>query len=142
MELNLSSVEPCLAGPKRPHDKVAISEMKKDWNACLVNKIGFKGFGLKSENINKEVKFELDGKTYSLKHGSVVIAAITSCTNTSNPDVMIQAGILAKNALNKGLKVAPYIKTTLSPGSQVVSEYLENSGLDKSLEELGFYNAG
>ena len=91
--------------------------MKKDWNACLTNKVGFKGFGLKPDVVHKEVKFQFEGKEYSLKHGSVVIAAITSCTNTSNPDVMIQAGILAKNAIAKGLKVAPYIKTTLSPGS-------------------------
>lgn len=77
-----------------------------------------------------------------MKHGSVIIAAITSCTNTSNPDVMMQAGLLAKNAVAKGLKVAPYIKTTLSPGSQVVSSYLEKSGLDGELEKLGFFNAG
>jgi aconitate hydratase len=77
-----------------------------------------------------------------LEHGSVVIAAITSCTNTSNPDVMIQAGLLAKNAVAKGLSVAPYIKTTLSPGSQVVSTYLQKSGLEVELEKLGFFNAG
>lgn len=117
MELDLSTVEPCLAGPKRPHDRVAMSDMKKDWSACLTNKVGFKGFGLKEEAVNKTSNFNFEGKDYTLSHGSVVIAAITSCTNTSNPDVMMQAGLLAKNAVAKGLKVNPYIKTTLSPGS-------------------------
>jgi len=117
MELDLKKVEPCLSGPKRPHDRVTLKDMKNDWNNCLTNKIGFKGFGLKPENIKKEAKFNFQGKDYVLKHGSVIISAITSCTNTSNPDVMIQAGLLAKNAVAKGLKVAPYIKTTLSPGS-------------------------
>lgn len=142
MELDLSTVEPCLSGPKRPHDRVALSEMKKDWQSCLTNKVGFKGFGLKQEDVQKEAKFTFENKEYTLSHGSVVIAAITSCTNTSNPDVMMQAGILAKNAVEKGLKVNPYIKTTLSPGSQVVSAYLKNSGLESELEKLGFFNAG
>jgi aconitate hydratase len=89
MELDLGKVEPCLSGPKRPHDRVTLKDMKKDWSSCLTNKIGFKGFGLKPENTKKEGKFNFQGKDYLLKHGSVVISAITSCTNTSNPDVMI-----------------------------------------------------
>ena len=117
MDLDLASIEPCLSGPKRPHDRVLMSDMKKDWAACLTNKVGFKGFGLKPEAVDKVSKFQFEGKEYELKHGSIVIAAITSCTNTSNPDVMMQAGLLAKNAIEKGLKMAPYIKTTLSPGS-------------------------
>jgi aconitate hydratase len=142
MELDLSTVEPCLAGPKRPHDRVALSDMKSDWKQCLTNKVGFKGFGLKPEATEKTAKFTFENKDYTLSHGSVVIAAITSCTNTSNPDVMMQAGLLARNAVAKGLKVAPFIKTTLSPGSQVVSSYLQNSGLEAELEKLGFFNAG
>lgn len=89
MELDMSSVEPCLSGPKRPHDRVPLSEMKSDWNKCLTNKVGFKGFGLKPEHVDKECTFNYEGKDYKMSHGSVVIAAITSCTNTSNPDVMI-----------------------------------------------------
>ena len=142
MELDLSTVEPCLSGPKRPHDRVPMSQMKSDWESCLTSKPGFKGFGIKPEAVEQKAPFTYEGKDYELKHGSVIIAAITSCTNTSNPDVMMQAGLLARNAVAKGLEVAPYIKTTLSPGSQVVSSYLEKSGLDKDLEKLGFFNAG
>jgi aconitate hydratase len=91
----------------------------------LTAKVGFKGYGLAESNKNKKVKFNYKGKDYELGHGSVVIAAITSCTNTSNPDVMLAAGIVAKNAVAKGLKVKPYIKTTLSPGSGVVKTYFE-----------------
>lgn len=142
MELDLSTIEPCLSGPKRPHDRVPMSQMPKDWSECLTNKPGFKGFGIKQEALDSKSPFTFEGKQYELSHGSVVIAAITSCTNTSNPDVMMQAGLLARNAAAKGLTVNPYIKTTLSPGSQVVSSYLEKSGLDKDLEKLGFFNAG
>lgn len=116
--------------------------MKSDFQQCLSSKPGFKGFGVKEDAMDKEAPFNFQGKDYTLKHGSVIIAAITSCTNTSNPDVMMQAGLLARNAVAKGLEMAPYIKTTLSPGSQVVSSYLEKSGLDKDLEALGFFNAG
>lgn len=105
MELDLSSVEPCLSGPKRPHDRVLLKEMKKDFNACLPNKNGFKGFEVAEKDMNNSVKLVKDGKEIVLKHGSVVIAAITSCTNTSNPDVMVQAGLLCKNANALGLKV-------------------------------------
>jgi len=100
----------------------------------LTNKVGFKGFGLKPENIKKPSKLTYNGKDYTLNNGSVVIAAITSCTNTSNPDVLLHAGLLAKNAVEKGLSVNPYIKTTLSPGSGVVTKYLQSSGLDKYLD--------
>jgi len=116
--------------------------MKNDWNNCLTSKVGFKGFGLKPEALKNTSKFNYHGKEYTLSNGSVIIAAITSCTNTSNPDVMLQAGLLAKNAVAKGLHVAPFIKTTLSPGSQVVSEYLTKAGLEAPLEQLGFMNAG
>ena len=121
MELDLSTVHGSLAGPKRPHDRVSFSNMKADFNKCLTNKIGFKGFGLEGNDTKKSVKVNYEGKEYELNHGSLVIAAITSCTNTSNPDVMLAAGMLARNAVKKGLKVKPYIKCSLSPGSHVVT---------------------
>lgn len=95
----------------------------------LPNKVGFKGYGLKPEEIKKTASFSYKGKDYSLKHGDVVIAAITSCTNTSNPDSLIAAGLLAKKAVEKGLRTKDYIKTTFSPGSRVVTEYFSHSGL-------------
>ena len=112
MELDLSTVQPSLAGPKRPHDRVNLSDMQKDFTTCLTSKVGFKGFGLTPEQTKASTKINYQGKEYELKHGSLVIAAITSCTNTSNPDVMLQAGLLAKNAVLKGLTVKPYIKTS------------------------------
>jgi len=99
MHLDLGSIEPGLAGPKRPHDHVNFKDMKKDFTTCLTNQVGFKGFGLNNEQVKKSAKFSYKGKEYTFNHGSVVIAAITSCTNTSNPDVMLAAGMLAKNAV-------------------------------------------
>ena len=142
MELDLSSVQPSLAGPKRPHDKVNLSDMKSDFTTCLSNKVGFKGYGLPAEHTKASAKFTYEGKEYELNHGSVVIASITSCTNTSNPDVMLAAGLLAKHAVAKGLSVKPYIKTSLSPGSGVVSAYFEAAGVQDSLDKLGFTTAG
>lgn len=142
LELDLGSVEPCLSGPKRPHDRVPVSEMKKDFNACVPNKAGFKGFGVPADKVNMTQKFTYEGEQHELRHGSVVLAAITSCTNTSNPDVMIAAGLVAKKALAKGLKIKNYIKTSLSPGSGVVTKYLDQSGLTQSLDEIGFTTAG
>jgi aconitate hydratase len=142
LELDLASVEPCLSGPKRPHDRVSLANMKKDFNECLTNPVGFKGFDIGEENVKKTSNFTYKGEEYTLKNGSVVLAAITSCTNTSNPGVMIAAGLVAKNASARGLKVKPYIKTSLSPGSGVVTMYFEQSGVQKYLEEQGFYTAG
>ena len=142
LELDLGAVEPSLAGPKRPHDRVDLSKMKSDFQSCLSNKVGFKGFELPKEKLNDEVTFKYQGNDYKLKHGSIVIAAITSCTNTSNPGVMLAAGLLAKNANQKGLSVQPYIKTSLSPGSGVVTEYFEAADVQRDLEKLGFYTAG
>mmetsp|Transcript_59247 Transcript_59247/g.50170 ORF Transcript_59247/g.50170 Transcript_59247/m.50170 type:complete len:140 (+) Transcript_59247:1016-1435(+) len=122
MNLDLSKVEPCLSGPKRPHDKVLMSDLKKDFNSCLPAKNGFKGFEVAPQDINKTVTFTKNGEQLTLKHGSVVIAAITSCTNTSNPDVMMQAGMICKNANAHGLKVPGFVKTSLSPGSGVVQK--------------------
>nr|AZL94720.1 homoaconitase [Nephromyces sp. MMRI] len=140
--LDLSTVMPALAGPKRPHDLVPLINMKQDFKSCLTNRVGFKGFGLTEETAKKIAILNYNGAQYPLHNGSVVIAAITSCTNTSNPSVMLCAGLLAKNAVERGLSVLPYIKTSLSPGSGVVMQYLENSGLLPYLEKLGFYNAG
>ena len=140
LELKLEEVEPAVSGPKRPHDRVPLSKLKEDWTTSLTAKVGFKGFGLTAEKAKQTVKLP-DGKN-ELKNGSVVLAAITSCTNTSNPDVMIAAGLVAKKAIEKGMKIKPYIKTTLSPGSGVVTEYLNKSGLTKYLDELGFTTAG
>jgi len=137
-ELDLSTVVPSLSGPKRPHDRVAAADMKTDFRACLSNPVGFKGFGLPGDKLNTTIPFTFDNKEYVLKHGSVLIAAITSCTNTSNPSVMLGAGMLAKKAVEAGLTVAPYIKTSLSPGSGVVTYYLQESGVIPYLETLGF----
>lgn len=142
-ELDLSTVTPSVSGPKRPHDRVPFNEMKSDFEECLKAATGFKGFGLSPEKINQgPIKFQLDGQSYELQHGSIVIAAITSCTNTSNPSVMLGAGLLAKKAVEKGLSVKPYIKTSLSPGSGVVTYYLRDSGMLPYLEKLGFYVVG
>lgn len=139
LTLDLSTVVTSVSGPKRPHDRVAVTDMKGDFQACLVNPVGFKGFAITPEALQATGQFQWDnGKTYSIRHGSVVIAAITSCTNTSNPSVMLGAGLLAKKAVEKGLSVMPYIKTSLSPGSGVVTYYLQESGVIPYLQKLGF----
>ncbi|XP_076175293.1 cytoplasmic aconitate hydratase [Ptiloglossa arizonensis] len=136
--LDLGSVASSVSGPKRPHDRVSVANMKADFRQCLTSKVGFKGFGLSPEMVDSVGMFEYEGKDYKLRNGSVVIAAITSCTNTSNPSVMLGAGLLAKNAVEAGLTVAPYIKTSLSPGSGVVTYYLQESGVIPYLTKLGF----
>ncbi|KAG5345457.1 ACO1 hydratase, partial [Acromyrmex charruanus] len=136
--LDLSTVVSSVSGPKRPHDRVSVSDMQIDFRNCLVNKVGFKGYGLTPTKVDFVAKFKYEEKEYELKHGSVVIAAITSCTNTSNPSVMLGAGLLAKKAVEAGLSVEPYIKTSLSPGSGVVTYYLQESGVIPYLTELGF----
>ncbi|KAL8203045.1 UNVERIFIED_CONTAM: Aconitate hydratase mitochondrial, partial [Gekko kuhli] len=138
VELDLQTVVPCCSGPKRPQDKVEVSEMKKDFETCLGAKQGFKGFQIAPEHHSDRVKFVYNDKEFELAHGSVVIAAITSCTNTSNPSVMLGAGLLAKKAVEAGLTVKPYIKTSLSPGSGVVTYYLRESGVLPYLAQLGF----
>jgi aconitate hydratase len=134
LKLDLNSVEPSLAGPKRPQDRVALKEVKAGFATSMDKEFG------KSAEAKKRVK--VTGKTYDLGHGDVVIAAITSCTNTSNPNVMIGAGLLARKAAAKGLTVKPWVKTSLAPGSQVVAEYLDKSGLQKDLDKLGFNLVG
>ena len=139
VELDLSTVEPAISGPKRPHDLVTLASAKADFLNCLNNeKIDFKGFGVPANDRAKTATFKYEGQEYKLHHGSVVIAAITSCTNTSNPNVMIGAGLLAKKAIEAGLSVAPYVKTSLAPGSGVVTSYLKQSGLLPYMEKLGF----
>ena len=134
LKLELGSVEPSLAGPKRPQDRIALKEVKSGFATSMDKEFG------KSSEAKKRVK--VPGKNYDLGHGDVVIAAITSCTNTSNPNVMIGAGLLARKASAKGLTVKPWVKTSLAPGSQVVGEYLEKSGLQKDLDKLGFNLVG
>ncbi|XP_034684539.1 aconitate hydratase 1 [Vitis riparia] len=142
LELNLEDVEPCVSGPKRPHDRVPLKEMKADWHSCLDNKVGFKGFAIPKGSQSKVVEFSYHGTPAQLRHGDVVIAAITSCTNTSNPSVMLGAALVAKKACELGLEVKPWIKTSLAPGSGVVTKYLEKSGLQKYLNQLGFHIVG
>ncbi|XP_021607414.1 aconitate hydratase, cytoplasmic isoform X2 [Manihot esculenta] len=142
LQLDLADVEPCVSGPKRPHDRVSLKEMKADWHACLDSRVGFKGFGVPKEEQNKVAKFSFHEQPAELKHGSVVIAAITSCTNTSNPSVMLGAGLVAKKACELGLQVKPWIKTSLAPGSGVVTKYLFQSGLQHYLNQQGFHIVG
>ena len=141
LELDLSTVEPCIAGPKRPHDRVTLSSVKSDFGNCMQSPNGFKGFGV-DHSKPSSADFTFKDKDYTLRHGDVVISAITSCTNTSNPGVLISAGLLARNANKIGLKIKPYIKTTLSPGSGVVEAYLNAAGLMKNFESMGYNVTG
>ncbi|HET9906465.1 MAG TPA: aconitate hydratase AcnA [Anaerolineales bacterium] len=138
LELDLDSVVPSLAGPKRPQDRVPMSQLKETFNKALVAPVKERGFELKPEAVASEATFGTNGGSMTMKHGAVVIAAITSCTNTSNPSVMVGAGLVAKKAIEKGLKVKPYVKTSLAPGSRVVTEYLKVANLIDPLAQLGF----
>ncbi|MER3602607.1 MAG: aconitate hydratase AcnA [Thermus sp.] len=142
LELDLSTVEPSLAGPKRPQDRVPLREVKRSFLAHLSKPVKERGFGLPEEALGKRVLVKRQNEEFELTHGSVVIAAITSCTNTSNPSVMIGAGLLARNAVKRGLSVKPYVKTSLAPGSPVVMDYLQQSGLMPYLEALRFHVVG
>ena len=139
LELDLSTVKPSMAGPKRPQDRVELSNMAKHFADSLTHEVGFHGHGLSVEEISNSAEV---GNEYTLNHGDVVIAAITSCTNTSNPGVMLAAGLLARNARKLGLTVKPWVKTSLAPGSRVVTQYYEANGLDEDLAALGFNNVG
>lgn len=139
IELDLSTVETALAGPKRPQDLIPLGRMKETFRASVTAPLGNQGHGLTKEEFDKEVNIRLaDGRQAVMRTGAVVIAAITACTNTSNPSVMIGAGILAKKAVERGLKVPAYVKTSLAPGSKVVTDYLKESGLMPYLNALGF----
>ncbi len=138
IELDLDSVVPSLAGPKRPQDRVPMSELKETFEKALTAPVKERGFELKPEALNAEATFGTNGGSRTMKHGAVVIAAITSCTNTSNPSVLIAAGLVAKKAVEKGLTVQPYVKTSLAPGSRVVTDYLKKANLLDPLAKLGF----
>ena len=132
LEIDLADIEPSIAGPKRPQDRIALSDVKNTFTELLARPIAEDGFGVTEDVDDSD----------DITHGSVVISAITSCTNTSNPSVMIGAGLLAKKAVEKGLRVPDYVKTSLAPGSRVVTEYLQNTGLLPYLEELGYNVVG
>jgi len=142
VELDLATVEPSLAGPKRPQDRVGLAAMKASFRQALTAPVKDRGFGLGEADLARTAPIEFRGAKDTLKHGSVVIAAITSCTNTSNPSVLIAAGLLARKAAQRGLTVPSYVKTSLAPGSKVVTEYLTKSGLMTDLETLGFHVVG
>ncbi len=142
LELDLSTVEPSLAGPKRPQDRIVLRDMKRLWHEALAAPPEARGFGLDEEARARSAPLRLGDNEYDLRHGDVVIAAITSCTNTSNPSVMLAAGMVAKKAAERGLKAKPWVKTSLAPGSRVVTEYLDDAGLTPYLEAVGFYTVG
>jgi len=142
LELDLGEVQPSLAGPKRPQDLVPLEEVKSSFRSSLTAPLKERGYALKAEEISRRGAMGTNGGSVELGHGAVVIAAITSCTNTSNPSVMVAAGLLAQRAVQRGLGVKPYVKTSMAPGSRVVSEYLEKAGLLEPLAELGFNVVG
>lgn len=142
LTLDLSSVEPSVAGPKRPQDRVPLKTLKASFSKALSAPIAERGFGLTAEQRGATSKVVDNGNSTDITHGSVVIAAITSCTNTSNPSVMLGAGLLAKKAIARGLKVKSFVKTSLAPGSRVVTDYLTHAGVLKPLEQLGFHVVG
>ncbi|HLB06859.1 MAG TPA: aconitate hydratase AcnA, partial [Alphaproteobacteria bacterium] len=155
LELDVGRVEPSLAGPKRPQDRVRLSEAKGAFARALAETLGNDAGGAESRMVNEGGgvagphaptafgrRVSVEGANHTLGHGDVVIAAITSCTNTSNPSVMLAAGLLARSAVEKGLRVKPWVKTSLAPGSQVVSEYLKKAGLQEALDQLGFALVG
>jgi aconitate hydratase len=138
LEVDLDSIEPALAGPKRPQDRILLSRIGPTYRQMLTTPLGNQGIGLSVSDLNRCGMVTNKDASETITHGAVVIAAITSCTNTSNPSVMFAAGLLAKKAVEKGLKVKNYVKTSLAPGSMVVTEYLKKSGLLTFLEQLGF----
>ena len=142
LSLDLSLVEPSLAGPKRPQDRVPLAGMKRSFESALRASVNDRGFGLDEAALSRHATVKNNGHSAEITHGAVVIASITSCTNTSNPSVMLAAGLLAKKAVEQGLTVKPYVKTSLAPGSRVVSDYYDKAGLTPSLEKLGFHIVG
>ncbi|MBK71491.1 MAG: aconitate hydratase AcnA [Euryarchaeota archaeon] len=142
LELDLNTVQPALAGPKRPQDRVDLADMKTHFIESLTAELGHQGHGLSEKDLSNSANVEYNGEKFELNHGDVVIAAITSCTNTSNPGVMLAAGLLARNARKRGLTVKPWVKTSLAPGSRVVTEYYEATGLQEDLNAMGFNVVG
>ncbi|MBI4677249.1 MAG: aconitate hydratase AcnA [Elusimicrobia bacterium] len=143
LELDLGDVAPCISGPKRPQDRIALGDAKASWEKALSEFLKEKDKkGNCPAPMGTEVEVTIRGETARITHGSVTIAAITSCTNTSNPDVLVCAGLLAKNAVKNGLRTKPWVKTSLAPGSKVVTDYLAAAGVQKHLDELGFQLVG
>jgi aconitate hydratase len=142
LELDISTVKPSLSGPKLPHERIDLGELKKTFRKSLVTPKNERGFELGEDELDKSATFGTNGDSVTMGHGALVIAAITSCTNTSNPYVMVGAGLVAKKAVEKGLTVKPFVKTSLAPGSGVVTEYLKAAGLDDDLAKLGFNVVG
>ncbi|XP_065667321.1 cytoplasmic aconitate hydratase isoform X2 [Hydra vulgaris] len=138
LEMDLANVIPTFSGPKRLNDRVEVKELNNDFKRCLNEKIGLKGFGVPLNRHNTSASFMYNNNQFTIKHGSIVISSISSCTNTSCPSVILGAGLLAKNAVNAGLSLKPYIKASINPGSAVVSCYLQESGVEKYLKSLGF----
>ncbi len=142
VSLDLATVEPSLAGPKRPQDRVPLAAMKENWHKALKAPVTERGFGLTDAAVAKKATVKNNGHSSEIGHGAIVIAAITSCTNTSNPSVMLAAGLLAKKAVERGLQVPPHVKTSLAPGSRVVTDYLDQAGLTEPLAKIGFNTVG
>jgi aconitate hydratase len=142
LSLDMSTVEPSLAGPKRPQDLVPLRSMKSTFRKALTTPVSERGFALDEQGLKRTGNVVQNGQSATIGHGAVVIAAITSCTNTSNPSVMLAAGLLAQKAVAKGLRSKAYVKTSLAPGSRIVTDYFDKSGLTGSLDALGFYTVG
>ena len=142
VEIDLSTIVPSISGPKRPQDLIELTNAKQEFQASLIREVGVRGFGLPREELRKTATVLFDDYEKEIKTGHVAIAAITSCTNTSNPYVLMAAGLVAKRAVEKGLRVSKTVKTSLAPGSKVVTAYLKESGLQVYLDKLGFNVVG
>ena len=142
VSVDMSLIKPSIAGPKRPQDRIELTDLKSQWPGLLSAPIGSGGFAVEQDQMDAVVQVEHEGDSFELTHGKLVLAAITSCTNTSNPSVMVAAGLLAKAAVERGLRTKPWVKTSMAPGSKVVTSYLEAAGLDHYLEELNFHTVG
>ena len=142
LALDMSTVVPSVAGPKRPQDRIRLTDVKSNFSAGLAKPTAERGFALTESDIDSKATVSRNGDSFDLRHGSVLIAAITSCTNTSNPSVMLGAGLLAKKAVEAGVPAKPWVKTSLAPGSKVVTDYLDAAGLTPYLEKLRFHTVG
>ncbi len=142
LEIDLGDLEPSLAGPRRPQDRVSLAGVSEGFSKALTRPVRENGFGVAEDAVGTSVGVVTQGRETTLHHGSVVLAAITSCTNTANPGLMLAAGLLARNAVERGLTVPAHVKTSLAPGSRVVTDYLQRAGLLGSLEKLGFHVVG
>ncbi|MDT0630318.1 aconitate hydratase AcnA [Rubrivirga litoralis] len=143
LELDLAEVQPSMSGPKRPQDRIVLGDVQREFRESLMRPASPQGFGYSEDALDNTGRYaDQEGNELDLKHGDVVIAAITSCTNTSNPSVMLAAGLLAQKAVERGMEVKPYVKTSLAPGSRVVTAYLEKAGLQDSLDQLGYNLVG